>query len=158
MFHILSGGAESLQCLLQDGTNCPSKLCPNTTVVYSCPLPPLGSQLGYSVWNFSRMTGNCGSKISIQQPILVGCNYVQLETCGPYNGSSIIPCTVRQTTLQVRITQDLNGIIINCQNFALNGTTEDLGTTFITVAPGKSSDIVCMVSCIDNRKYMIQHN
>ena len=86
------------------------------------------------------MTGKCGSKIFIQQPILVGCDFVAFQMCGPYNGSLIIPCTVWQTTLQVRITQDLNGTIINCLNFALNGTTEDLGTTSITVAPGKSSN------------------
>ena len=137
----LSGGAESLQCLLKDGTSCPSRLCPNTTVVYSCPLPPLGSQLGYSVWNFSRMAGNCSiAKISLRQPTIFGCSYNQSQQCGQYTASFYIgPCIT--SSLRVIVGQNLGGVIINCLNYdSIYGTTEDLETTTLTVAPGKCSD------------------
>ena len=58
---ISTGSVDSLLCLRPDGTSCPKFVCPNTTVIYSCNLPPLNSQLGYIKWNFSTILGNCSA-------------------------------------------------------------------------------------------------
>ena len=135
----LSGGVESLQCLLQDGTSCPTNLCPNSTVLYTCDIPPLSSQLGFSVWSFSGTAANCSmNKIYLLQPVTVGC-FNQLRICGQCTASLSPPCNM--TTLSMRITQDLNGTIIHCLNFnAVNSSTVDLGSTTISLATSKCAN------------------
>ena len=139
----LSACVESLQCLLQDGTSCPTNLCPNSTVLYICDIPPLSSQLGFSVWSFSRTAGNCTMReIFLLQPKTfpsASCTTNQTTPCGQYTASISTPCTTM--SLLVRVTQDLNGMIIHCLNLdASSGSTVDLGHTSITVAAGKCNN------------------
>ena len=93
------------------------------------------------MWNFSRMEGSCSiAKISLRQPTISGCTYNQSQQCGQYTASLFTsPCIA--SSLRVIVGQNLGGVIINCLNYdSINGTTEDLGTTTIIVAPGKCSD------------------
>ena len=132
---IFTGGVDSLQCLLLDGTSCPKTLCPNSTVIYLCSLPPRISQQGVSRWSLGTIIGNCpNGVIDLRQPIATNdCIVNQTTTCGPYNGSLLIPCAV--TTLTVMVTQSLNGTIIQCQNFNdFNYNTEILGSTTIVIS------------------------
>ena len=135
-------GVDSLQCLLLDGTSCPKTLCPNSTVIYLCSLPPRISQQGVSRWSLGTIIGNCpNGVIDLRQPIATNdCIVNQTTTCGPYNGSLLIPCAV--TTLTVMVTQSLNGTIIQCQNFNdLNYNTEILGSTTIVVSGYRSAPV-----------------
>ena len=113
--------------------SCPKSLCPNTTVIYSCNLPPLNSQLGYTKWSFSTIMGNCPvGYIALRQPIFTqGCTE-QTRICGYYTGSMFMPCTM--TSLAVMITQDLSGTIIQCLNIDTLGSMNLLGTSSIVVS------------------------
>ncbi|KAL5494262.1 hypothetical protein EMCRGX_G015559 [Ephydatia muelleri] len=129
------GGVDSLQ---YDGTSCPKSLCPNTTVIYSCNLPPLNSQFGYIKWTFSTIMGNCSAgDIALRQPIFTHECTEQTRTCGKYTGSMFIPCTM--TSLAVMITQDLNGTIIQCLNIDTLGNMNLLGTSSIVVSGFKKA-------------------
>ncbi|KAL5494266.1 hypothetical protein EMCRGX_G015563 [Ephydatia muelleri] len=112
---------------------CPKSLCPNTTVIYSCNMPSLNSQLGYTKWSFGTIVGNCPvGNIALRQPIFTHECTEQIRTCGKYTGSMFIPCTM--TSLAVMITQDLNGTIIQCLNIDTLGFKNAPGTPNINIA------------------------
>ena len=140
-----AASVDSLQCLLPDGTSCPKALCPNSTVVYICNMPPLNSQLGYIKWNFSMAVGNWGNcnagYMVLSQPIITqGCTN-QSTPCGQYTGAIVTPCTM--TSLTVMITQHLNETIIQCQN--INSTIKG---TIISMSILGTSSIIISGECI----------
>ena len=84
------------------------------------------------------MMGSCSSGyIALRQPILTNdCINNQSGTCGQYTGSMLVPC--KTTSLAIAVTQNMNGTVIQCQNFNATSTnTELLGNTSIVVSGGK---------------------
>ncbi|KAL5500548.1 hypothetical protein EMCRGX_G012130 [Ephydatia muelleri] len=130
---------QSLPCHTASGDNCPSSICPNTVVIYTCTITS-GTPGGYTDWTLP--SGTCLSntfpdKIRLSQFVSGSCSaqgQTGISTCGPYRASSIQssdPTYCLSSILTVNITAAMNGSTVMCYN--TNFITPSI-TTIISMA------------------------
>ena len=140
-----------LPCQLSDGTTCPPLLCPNTSIILTCTLPPMATLLGYFVWKLPD--GTCVSDpssalqkdtISLMQDGLTNCANTMSASCGGYKGQ--IGFTCRTSTLSVTVTPETNGSEIKCYSASHTNNIdglEPLGSARVQMMPSSESFYVC---------------
>ena len=141
---ILPASSLTLPCQLTGGTSCPTMICPNTAVNYSC---NVGSFAGSTVWNVSSVGMCSGSPLTlVQAPLAQGQSCLSGQslssTCGPFTVTNTPPLTSNgyclTSTLSVVVTSAMNGLVVSCSSYTqASGTTAPVGNATISVV-GKS--------------------
>ena len=124
---ILPASSQTLPCQLTGGTNCPTMICPNTAVNYTC---NVGSFAGYTVWNVPSVGVCSGSTLSLAQgppgPGLSCLTSSSSDTCGPFTVTNT-PLTSNvyclTSTLSVVVTSAMNVLVISCSSYSPSSAT-----------------------------------
>ena len=144
------GSTQSLPCHTASGDNCPSSICPNTVVNYTCTITN-GTAAGLTDWTLP--TGTCPTNSPADTIRLSQYTSQQCATflggssmCGPYRTSSILPSSgiyCLSSILTVTITAAMSGITATCSN-------TNIGTTAPTLVSMATINVVGMsFICID---------
>ena len=150
---ILPASSQTLPCQLTGGTSCPTMICPNTTVNYTC---NVGSFAGSTNWNVPSVGVCLGSPLSLlQAPLVQGQSCLSGQsssgTCGPFTVTNTPPLTSNvyclTSTLSVVVTSAMNGLVVSCSSYSPPSTTTPIGNATISVI-GKSWSLMllCYVS------------
>ena len=140
---ILPASSLTLPCQLTGGTSCPTMICPNTAVNYTC---NVGSFTGSTVWNVLSVGVCSGSPLSlVQAPLAQGQSCLSGQsssgTCGPFTVTNTPPLTnifCLTSTLSVVVTSAMNGLVVSCSTYSqASATTIPVGNATILVV-GKS--------------------
>eukprot|EP00731_Ephydatia_muelleri_P033053 Em0025g9a len=143
----------TLPCQLTGGISCPTMICPNTAVNYTC---NVGSFAGNTLWNVPSVGVCSGSTLTLAQgppgPGLSCLISYSSGTCGPFTVTNTPPLTSNvyclTSTLSVVVTSAMNGLVVSCSNFTTSsGTTTPVGNASITgVAPPSVPTITSLIS------------
>ena len=140
---ILPASSQTLPCQLTGGTSCPTILCPNTAINYTC---NVGSFAGSTNWNVPSVGVCSGTTLSLlQAPLVQGQSCLSGQsssgTCGPFAVTNTPPLTSNvyclTSTLSVVVTSAMNGLVVSCSNYSPPSTTTPIGNATISVI-GKS--------------------
>ena len=135
---ILPASSQTLPCQLAGGTSCPTMICPNTAVNYTC---NVGSYAGNTVWNVPSV-GVCSGTLTLAQappaPGLSCLTSSSSGTCGPFTVTNTPPLTSSvnclTSTLSVVVTSAMNGLVVSCSSYSiLSFTTTPVGNATISV-------------------------
>eukprot|EP00731_Ephydatia_muelleri_P033158 Em0025g114a len=136
---ILPASSQTLPCHLTGGTSCPTMICPNTAVNYTC---NVGSYAGNTVWSVPSVVCSGTTLILAQAPPAQGLsclNSSSSSTCGPFTVTNTPPLTSNvyclTSTLSVVVTSAMNGLVVSCSNYSttLPFTTTPVGNAAISV-------------------------
>ena len=140
---ILLASSQTLPCQLTGGTSCPTMICPNTAVNYTC---NVGSYAGNTVWNVPSVGECSGSTLTLAQgPPAQGLSCLNSSssgTCGPFTVTNTPPLTSNvyclTSTLSVVVTSAMNGLVVSCSSYSpISFITTPVGNATISVV-GKS--------------------
>ena len=120
---ILPASSLTLPCQLTGGTSCPTMICPNTAVNYTC---NVGSFAGSTVWNVPSVGVCSGSTLTLAQgppgPGLSCLTSSSSGTCGPFTVTNTPPLTSNvyclTSTLSVVVTSAMNGLVVSCSSYS----------------------------------------
>ena len=136
---ILPATSLNLPCQLTGGTSCPTMICPNTAVNYTC---NVGSYAGNTVWNVPSVGECSGSPLSLAQappgPGLSCLTISSSGTCGPFTVTNTPPLTSNgyclTSTLSVVVTSAMNALVVTCSNYStISFAITPVGNTTISV-------------------------
>ena len=136
---ILPASSQTLPCQLTGGTSCPTMICPNTAVNYTC---NVGSFVGNTVWNVSSVGVCSGSPLILAQgPPGLGLSCLtssSSDTCGPFAVTNTPPLTSNTycltSTLSVVVTSAMNGLVVSCSSYStISYITTPIGNAAISV-------------------------
>ena len=135
---ILPASSPTLPCQLTGGTSCPTMICPNTAVNYTC---NVGSYAGSTVWNVSIAMGCPVTALTLAQgPPGLGLSCLTSSssgTCGPFTVTNTPPLTntfCLTSTLSVVVTSAMNGLVVSCSSYSpISFTTTPVGNATISV-------------------------
>ena len=136
---ILPASSLTLPCQLTGGTSCPTMICPNTAVNYTC---NVGSYAGSTVWNVPSVGMCSGTTLTlVQAPLAQGqsCLSGQFSsaTCGPFTVTNTPPLTgtfCLTSTLSVVVTSAMNGLVVSCSSYSqASATTTPVGNATVSV-------------------------
>ena len=136
---ILPASSLTLPCQLTGGTSCPTMICPNTAVNYTC---NVGSFVGNTVWNVPSVGVCSGSPLILAQgPPGLGLSCLtssSSDTCGPFAVTNTPPLTNNAycltSTLSVVVTSTMNGLVVSCSSYStISYTTTPIGNATISV-------------------------
>ena len=139
MYVILPASSQTLPCQVTGGTSCPSMICPNTAVIYTC---NVGSFVGNTIWNVPTVGGCSGSTLILAQgpqgPGLTCLTSSSSATCGPFTVTNTPPLTSNvyclTSTLSVMVTSAMNDLVVSCFSFSFSSfTTTPVGNAAISV-------------------------
>ena len=141
---ILPASSLTLPCQLTGGTSCPTMICPNTAVNYTC---NVGSYAGSTLWNVPSVGVCSGSTLTlVQTPVAQGQSCLSGQsssgTCGPFTVTNTPPLTSNvyclTSILSVVVTSAMNGLVVSCSSYSpISFTTTPVGNATISVV-GKS--------------------
>ena len=140
---ILSASSLTLPCQLTGGTSCPTMICPNTAVNYTC---NVGNFAGSTLWNVPSVGVCSGFTLSLAQgPPQLGLSCLTSSssgTCGPFTVINTPPVTSNvyclTSTLSVVVTSAMNGLVVSCSSYSpISFTITPVGNATISVV-GKS--------------------
>eukprot|EP00731_Ephydatia_muelleri_P033076 Em0025g32a len=150
---ILPASSLTLPCQLTGGTSCPTMICPNTAVNYTC---NVGSFAGVTLWNVPSVGVCSGTPLSLAQgppgPGLSCLTSSSSGTCGPFTVTNTPPLTSNvyclTSTLFVVVTSAMNGLVVSCSSYSpISFTTAPVGNATISVvAPPSAPTITSLVS------------
>eukprot|EP00731_Ephydatia_muelleri_P009852 Em0005g438a len=130
----------TLPCQLTGGTSCPTMICPNTAVNYTC---NVGSFAGNTVWNAPSVGVCSGTTLTLTQaPLAQGQSCLSGQsssgTCGPFTVTNTPPLTSNvyclTSTLSVVVTSAMNGLVVSCSSYSqASATTTPVGNATISV-------------------------
>eukprot|EP00731_Ephydatia_muelleri_P009726 Em0005g312a len=139
----------TLSCQLTGGTSCPTMICPNTAVNYTC---NVGSYAGVTLWNVSSVGVCSGSTLTLTQaPLAQGQSCLSGQsssgTCGPFTVTNTPPLTSNvyclTSTLSVVVTSAMNGLVVSCSNYSLSSfITTPVGNATISVVAAPSAPTI----------------
>ena len=121
---ILPVSSQTLPCQLTGGTSCPTMICPNTAVNYTC---NVGSYAGNTNWNVPSVGVCSGTTLSlVQAPLAQGQSCLSglssSGTCGPFTVTNTPPLTSNvyclTSTLSVVVTSAMNGLVVSCSSYS----------------------------------------
>ena len=145
--HTLPVSSQTLPCQLTGGTSCPTKICPNTAVNYTC---SISSYAGSTVWSVPSVGGCAGgtSVILAQAPPAPNRSCLTASssgTCGPFTAINTPPLTNNlyclTSTLSVVVTPAMNDLVVSCSSYGtLTFVTNSIGNATILVL-GKHSGV-----------------
>ena len=137
---ILPASSLTLPCQLTGGTSCPTMICPNTAVNYTC---NVGSSVGnYTNWKVPSVGVCSGTTLSLAQGQLAeGLSCLTRKssiTCGPFTVTNTPPLTSNvyclTSTLSVVVTSAMNGLVVSCSSFSqASNTSTPVGNATISV-------------------------
>ena len=136
---ILPASSLTLPCQLTGGTSCPTMICPNTAVNYTC---NVGSFTGNTVWNVPSVGVCLGSTLLLAQgppgPGLSCLTSSLSGTCGPFTVTNTPPLTSNvyclTSTLSVVVTSAMNGLVVSCSSYSPTSfNTTPVGNAAISV-------------------------
>ena len=137
--HTLPDSSQTLPCQLTGGTNCPTKICPNTAVNYTC---NVGSYAGNTLWGVPSVGGCAGTSLILAQgPPAPGqscLNTFSSATCGPYTATNTPPLINNlfclASTLSVVVTPAMDGLVVSCSSYnTVTYATTPIGNATISV-------------------------
>ena len=140
---ILPASSLTLPCQLTGGTSCPTMICPNTTVNYTC---NVSSFAGSTLWNVPSVGVCSGTTLILAQgPPGIGLfclTSLSSGTCGPFTVTNTPQLTSSvyclTSTLSVVVTSAMNGLVVSCSSYSpASFTTAPVGNATISVV-GKS--------------------
>ena len=140
---ILPASSLTLPCQLTGGTSCPTMICPNTAVNYTC---NVGSFAGNTLWNVPSVGVCSGTTLTLAQgPPGSGLSCLTSSssgTCGPFTVTNTPPLTSNvyclTSTLSVVVTSAMNSLVVACSNYSpISFITTPVGNATISVV-GKS--------------------
>ena len=122
--HTLPDSSQALPCQLTGETSCPTKICPNTAVNYTC---NVSSYAGNTVWGVPSVGGCVGTTLILAQgPPAPGqscLNTFSSGTCGPFIATNTPPLTNNlycfNSTLSVVVTPAMDGLVVSCSSYNL---------------------------------------
>ena len=136
---ILPASSQTLPCQLTGGTSCPTMICPNTAVNYTC---NVGSYAGNTLWNVPSVSVCSGSTLTLAQgppgPGLSCLTSSSSGTCGPFTVTNTPPLSSNvyclTSTLSVVVTSAMNGLVVSCSSYSPTSfTTAPVGNATISV-------------------------
>ena len=136
----LPASSLTLPCQLTGGTSCPTMICPNTAVNYTC---NVGSFAGNTLWNVPSVGVCSGTTLSLAQgppgPGLSCLTSSSSGTCGPFTVTNTPPLTSNvyclTSTFSVVVTSAMNGLVVSCSTYSpISFTINPIGNTTISVA------------------------
>ena len=141
-------------CQLTGGTSCPTMICPNTAVNYTC---NVGSFAGNTLWNVPSVSVCSGTTLTLTQAPMAqvqSCLSGQSSsgTCGPFAVTNTPPLTSNgyclTSTLSMLVTSAMNGLVVSCSSYSpISFTTTPVGNATISVvAKSWSLMLLCYVS------------
>ena len=127
----LAASSQTLTCQLTDGTSCPTMICPNTAVIYTC---NVSSYAGNTIWNVPSVGACNGAVLSLAQnppARLLSClTSSSSAVCGPFTVTNTPPLTSNiyclTSTLSVVVTTAMNGLLVSCSSYSLSSFTSTL--------------------------------
>ena len=140
---ILPASSQTLPCQLTGGASCPTMICPNTAVNYTC---SVSSFSGSTNWNVPSVGVCSGTTLLLAQgppgPGLSCLTSSSSGTCGPFSGTNTPPLTsygyCLNSTLSVVVTSAMNGLVVSCSSYSpISFTTAPVGNATISLV-GKS--------------------
>ena len=137
---ILPASSQTLPCQLTGGS-CPTMICPNTAVNYTC---NVGSFAGNTNWKVPSVGVCSGSTLILAQgPPVSGLSCLTRKssdaTCGPFTVTNTPPLTNNTycltSTLSVVVTSAMNGLVVSCSSYSTTSpfTTTPVGNATISV-------------------------
>ena len=120
---ILPASSQILPCQLTGGTSCPTMICPNTAVNYSCSVKGIA---GYTNWDVPLVGGCNRHTLTLAQvppaPQLSCLTSYSSDTCGPFTVTNT-PLLTNNTycltsTLSVVVTSAMNGLVVSCSTYS----------------------------------------
>ena len=121
---ILSVSSQTLPCLLTGETICPTKICPNTPVNYTC---TVSDAVGNTLWWNVPSVGGCAANTYItlaQAPRAPGQSCLtdfSSGTCGPFTATNTPPLTNNlyclTSALSVVVTPAMDGLVVSCSSY-----------------------------------------
>ena len=137
---ILPASSLTLPCQLTGGTSCPTMICPNTAVNYTC---NVSSFAGNTQWNVPSVGECSGSTLLLAQgPPAQGLSCLtssSSRTCGPFTVTNTPPLTSNvyclTSTLSVVVISAMNGLVVSCSSYSTTSpfTTTPVGNATISV-------------------------
>ena len=122
-FPPLPASSQTLPCQLTGGTSCPTIICPNTAVSYTC---SVGSYAGSTQWNVTSVGACSATQLTLVQGPLgpsVTClnSSSSNAVCGPFTVTNT-PILTSNTycltsTLSVVVTPAMNGLVVSCSSY-----------------------------------------
>ena len=137
----LPASSQTLPCQLTGGTSCPTMICPNTAVNYTC---SVGSFVAYTQWDVPSVGGCSMSPLLLAQgPPRSGLSCLNSSSsnavCGPFTVANLPILTSNiyclNSTLSVVITPAMNGLVVSCSSYLPISpfTTTPIGSVTISV-------------------------
>ena len=134
---ILPAYSQTLPCQLTGGTSCPTMICPNTAVNYSCSVESIAR---YTNWDVPLVGGCRDTPLTLEQAPSApeqSC-LTSSETCGPFTVTNTPPLTSNvyclTSTLSVVVTSEMDGRMVECYNYTSSSNTKILvGNAAISV-------------------------
>eukprot|EP00731_Ephydatia_muelleri_P009757 Em0005g343a len=149
----LQASSLTLPCQLTGGTSCPTMICPNTAVNYTC---NVGSFAGNTLWNVPSVGVCSGTTLLLAQgPPGSGLSCLTSSSsgsCGPFTMTNTPPLTSNvyclTSTLSVVVTSAMNGLVVSCSSYSpISFTTTPVGNAAISVvAPPSAPTITSLIS------------
>ena len=136
----LPASSQTLPCQLTGGTSCPTMICPNTAVNYTC---NVGSFAGNTQWGVPSVGGCSVSPLLLAQgPPGSGLSCLTSSSsavCGPFTVTNTPPLIFNTycltSTLSVVVTPAMNGLVVSCSSYQISSpfTTTSIGNASISV-------------------------
>ena len=136
----LPASSQTLPCQLNGGTSCPTMICPNTAVSYTC---SVGSYVGNTLWSVPSV-GACNASSLLVSQGFPGTGLSCLTTlssavCGPFTATNTPPLKSNtyclNSTLSVVVTPAMNGLVVSCSSYSVSPpqTATSIGSASISV-------------------------
>ena len=136
---ILPASSQTLPCQITGGTSCPTMICPNTAVNYTC---NVGSFVYSTNWKVPSVGECSGTTLPLAQgppgPGLSCLTHQSSRTCGPFTVTNT-PLLTNNTycltsTLSVVVTSAMNGLVVSCFSYPqASNTSNPVGNATISV-------------------------